>query len=882
MDSKTVFVLTRKGEGEIKNHTRRLPEDVKRALLLVDDESTVEILARRVAPGLRDELGGMLRELETGGFIRDKASLDADDIPKMTTPATLSRSAERTEHLDFTRDVSAPPDAARARKAGGSATRSMIATVLFFDVVAYTKQPVSKQLELKAQFNKLVSEFIGDIAENQRIILDTGDGAAIGFLQHPEDAIEVALKFHHAVTADKHRDYPDLRVRIGIHLGPVTIVKDMNGQSNMVGDGINDAQRIMSFAPPDRIYISRACYDVVSRLSAEYASLFQYRGVQNDKHGHQHQIYEASVEQGAGSGPTEGSGQPEEQQKPASFSIQLEPFYLNGLGQAATPASKPLPDGHARPPLSISPPEGERDSVALREFHVDAAKIPAAAAQTSIVQEQVEAAAQQEIVPQKAAQKTEAEAQASAAQKAREEAEAERLKAEQEAAKVKAEQDARLMAEEQAKAWAEAEQRARAEHAAKQAAQDKTSPAPPSAHARRKPLPLGKIAAALFVLLLALAAALPYVWPMQGLVAQLEKELSAQLQQPVHIAHMKAAWLPLPSMELQDVSVGDARQLQAASVTLNFDMTSLFSGTSKINNVALNDLALNPGSFGQTLFWLQAAGGNARYPVAHMTFKHARISGEELGLPPVDGDAAWDAQGHFSKVLLHSEDGKLDVQLQARQQRWQIALHIKESGLPWLPGIPFDELDAKGEIGEDAADFSEIDGHLYGGKLTGSARLNWQNGWRLRGRLNVGAMELQQAMPQLGMEGEMEGEGSFLLNAATLPQLSATPHLDGTFAVKKGVIGKVDLVEIAANHQGASGGRTHFDKLTGALQLENDNLHLRQLSISSGAMSAYGSMDIGPGGRLSGRLSVDLKMRPGSAQLALSGTLAEPVLRPAP
>ncbi len=68
-------------------------------------------------------------------------------------------------------------------------------------------------------------------------------------------------------------------VRIGIHLGPVNIVKDMNGQSNMVGDGINDAQRIMSFASSDTIYISRSYYDVVSRLSTEYANLFVYRGL---------------------------------------------------------------------------------------------------------------------------------------------------------------------------------------------------------------------------------------------------------------------------------------------------------------------------------------------------------------------------------------------------------------------------------------------------------------------------------------------------------------------------------------------------------------------------------------------------------------------------
>ena len=106
-------------------------------------------------------------------------------------------------------------------------------------------------------------------------------------------------------------------------------------------------------------------------------------------------------------------------------------------------------------------------------------------------------------------------------------------------------------------------------------------------------------------------------------------------------------------------------------------------------------------------------------------------------------------------------------------------------------------------------------------------------------------------------------------------------HLDGTFFVKKGLISKMDMVETAANRHSMAGGRTHFDELSGTLQLENNNRHLRQLKISSGCMSASGSVDVSPDGQLSGRLSVDLKMRAGSMPLALSGTPAQPILRPA-
>ena len=159
-------------------------------------------------------------------------------------------------------------------------------------MVGYTKQPVNKQIEIKKQFNRLVSDCLEAMGEGDRIILDTGDGAAIGFMQHPEDALEVAMQFRQTVMANGHMDYPDLKVRIGIHLGPINVAKDMNGRSNMVGDGINDAQRVMSFAGIDQIFISRSYYDFVSRLSDEYANLFHYRGALKDKHDREHPVYE--------------------------------------------------------------------------------------------------------------------------------------------------------------------------------------------------------------------------------------------------------------------------------------------------------------------------------------------------------------------------------------------------------------------------------------------------------------------------------------------------------------------------------------------------------------------------------------------------------------
>jgi hypothetical protein len=71
----------------------------------------------------------------------------------------------------------------------------------------------------------------------------------------------------------------------------VRLVRDINGQPNIVGDGINVAQRIMGFAEPDQILVSRSYYDAVSRLSPQYTGMFSYQGSHTDKHVREHEVY---------------------------------------------------------------------------------------------------------------------------------------------------------------------------------------------------------------------------------------------------------------------------------------------------------------------------------------------------------------------------------------------------------------------------------------------------------------------------------------------------------------------------------------------------------------------------------------------------------------
>jgi class 3 adenylate cyclase len=184
--------------------------------------------------------------------------------------------------------------------------RTFIGSVVFVDIVGYSKKSVSEQITMKDRFTGLLTDALKDIAPEQRIILDTGDGAALSFLGDPEDALFVGMHMRDllrramaeiGMLGASEGDSPDtgvageLHLRIGINLGPVKLIRDINGHPNIVGDGINVAQRIMSFAKPGQIVVSRSYFDVVSVISDEYAKLFKYEGSRTDKHVREHEIY---------------------------------------------------------------------------------------------------------------------------------------------------------------------------------------------------------------------------------------------------------------------------------------------------------------------------------------------------------------------------------------------------------------------------------------------------------------------------------------------------------------------------------------------------------------------------------------------------------------
>ena len=154
--------------------------------------------------------------------------------------------------------------------------KPFIASILFLDIVGYSKHSVEHQHDIKQHFTELLSAVIEPLPEKERIAIDTGDGAAICFLAHPEVAL-IPMGY---------------QLCMGINIGPVRVVTDINRQRNVIGDGINAAQRVLGFATPGQILVSSAFHDIVAFLTTDHMKMFHAVGVRPDKHGREHNVYE--------------------------------------------------------------------------------------------------------------------------------------------------------------------------------------------------------------------------------------------------------------------------------------------------------------------------------------------------------------------------------------------------------------------------------------------------------------------------------------------------------------------------------------------------------------------------------------------------------------
>ena len=197
-----------------------------------------------------------------------------------------------------------------------------IAHVLFMDVAGYSKLLVNEQREVVEQLNQTVRktpQFRKSEAVGKLIRIPVGDGMALVFFQTPEEPVQCAMEIARAL-----KNHPRLRLRMGVHSGPVDQVKDVNDRLNVAGTGINIARRVMDCGDAGHILLSK-------RVAEDLAQDSHWQS-------HLHEIGEVELKHGAKLGIvnlyTEELGNP---QLPEKLRLLGREAKTPGFGPTAKP-----------------------------------------------------------------------------------------------------------------------------------------------------------------------------------------------------------------------------------------------------------------------------------------------------------------------------------------------------------------------------------------------------------------------------------------------------------------------------------------------------------------------------------------------------------------
>lgn len=139
-----------------------------------------------------------------------------------------------------------------------------IAHVLFLDMVGFSKFSIGNQQSMAERLHGLVqstSEYRRASEGGRLISVPTGDGMALVFFTSPEDPMNLALELARAL-----RDDPEIRLRMGVHTGPLRKITDINGRENVAGGGINIAARVMYCGEAGHILLSQTTADILLEI----------------------------------------------------------------------------------------------------------------------------------------------------------------------------------------------------------------------------------------------------------------------------------------------------------------------------------------------------------------------------------------------------------------------------------------------------------------------------------------------------------------------------------------------------------------------------------------------------------------------------------------
>lgn len=178
---------------------------------------------------------------------------------------------------------------------------------VFVDVIGYSQEHIEQQSNVTAVLNRIIRSVLHDfgifeprillqVEDTTCLLLPTGDGVCIVIIERRSEQPDIHLTVAEEIARriyqnNRYRDkgLESWAVRIGVNEHTDEIITDINGRENISGNGINNAQRIMSSGGPNQIVIGESVYSSLSGLKRYSTTFREHTFV--DKHGVVHRAY---------------------------------------------------------------------------------------------------------------------------------------------------------------------------------------------------------------------------------------------------------------------------------------------------------------------------------------------------------------------------------------------------------------------------------------------------------------------------------------------------------------------------------------------------------------------------------------------------------------
>ncbi len=420
-----------------------------------------------------------------------------------------------------------------------------------------------------------------------------------------------------------------------------------------------------------------------------------------------------------------------------------------------------------------------------------------------------------------------------------------------------------------------------------------------------------------------LAAIGLHVIPLNAMNTRLEKALAGWLHDDVNIGSLHVGFLPRPHLKIDQLSVGKLLDAKADQGKLYLEFTSLFKENFIIDKMDLQGVTVSQEALQRASSWVKTEGRGKGIAISEINLSNVKLVTKGMTIEPFDGVLILEPDGSIRSGTANSKDGKwtlkinpkppgtepvaivpapvvptpakgaavpapvpVPVPVVALGPQWEVDFSARNIILPAGAPIPITSLDAKGTLAGQELNLTEIQGSLLEGTATGKLRAEWKQTPTFTSNFSLQRVKLDKLTAiftrDVALSGRLEGDFTASATSASVGDFLAKPNIQGTYTVREGALGNIDLVQaMRTQDAGPRGGQTKFAELGGQLRVSDGVTKFEKMRLAGGVVFASGAISVNSAGALSGTVGSELRstVAQDRAQFAVSGTVARPVFK---